>query len=36
MSETPDVIDQLKANVPTGWAASSNAIDGSTTLDIES
>jgi hypothetical protein len=31
-----DVIDQLKTDLPTGWAASSNAIDGSTTLDIAS
>jgi hypothetical protein len=36
VGDGPDVIDQLKADLPTGWAASSNAIDGSTTLDIAS
>ncbi len=36
VGDGPDVIDQLKADLPTGWTASSNAIDGSTTLDIAS
>jgi hypothetical protein len=34
VGDGPDVIDQLKADLPTSWTASSNAIDGSTTLDI--
>jgi GDSL-like Lipase/Acylhydrolase family len=36
VGDGPDVIDQLKADVPSGWTGSSNAIDGSTTLDIAS
>jgi hypothetical protein len=36
VGDGPNVIDQLEADLPTGWTASSNAIDGSTTLDIAS
>jgi hypothetical protein len=36
VGDGPDVIDQLKADLPPGWTASSNAIDGSTSLDIAS
>ena len=34
VGDGPDVIDQLKADLPSGWTASLNAVDGSTTLDI--
>jgi lysophospholipase L1-like esterase len=34
VGEEPDVIDQLKADLPAGWTASLNALDGSTTFDI--
>jgi lysophospholipase L1-like esterase len=34
VGEEPDVIDQLKADLPAGWTASLNALDGSTALDI--
>jgi GDSL-like lipase/acylhydrolase family protein len=34
VGEEPDVIDQLKADLPPGWTASLNAVDGSTTFDI--
>jgi len=34
VGEEPDVIDELKADLPAGWTASLNALDGSTTLDI--
>ena len=34
VGEEPDVIDQLKADLPSGWTASLNALDGSTTFDI--
>ena len=36
VGDGPDVIDQLKADLPSGWTASLNAVDGSTTLDIAS
>jgi lysophospholipase L1-like esterase len=34
VGEEPDVIDQLKADLPAGWTASLNALDGSTTVDM--
>ena len=34
VGDGPNVIDQLKADLPSGWTASLNAVDGSTTLDI--
>jgi hypothetical protein len=34
VGDGPDVIDQLKGDLPSGWTASLNAVDGSTTLDI--
>jgi hypothetical protein len=36
VGDGPDVIEQLKSDLPSGWTASSNAIDGSTALDIAS
>jgi len=36
VGDGPDVIDQLKADLPPGWMASLNAVDGSTTLDFAS
>ena len=34
VGDGPDVIEELKGDLPAGWTASLNAIDGSTTLDI--
>jgi lysophospholipase L1-like esterase len=34
VGDGPDVIDQLKGDLPSGWTASLNALDGSTTRDI--
>jgi lysophospholipase L1-like esterase len=34
VGDGPDVIEQLKADLPPGWTASLGAIDGSTTRDI--
>jgi len=34
VGDGPDVIEQLKGDLPPGWTASLNAVDGSTTLDI--
>jgi lysophospholipase L1-like esterase len=34
VGDGPDVIDQLKGDLPSGWTASLNAVDGSTTRDI--
>ena len=31
VGDGPDVIDQLKADLPAGWTAILNALDGSTT-----
>ncbi len=34
VGDGPDVIEQLKADLPPGWTASLNAVDGSTARDI--
>ena len=34
VGDGPDVIEELKGDLPAGWTASLNAIDGSTTQDI--
>jgi lysophospholipase L1-like esterase len=36
VGDEPDVIEQLKADLPSGWTASLNAVDGATTFDIGS
>ena len=35
VGDGPDVIEELQTDLPAGWTASLNAIDGSTTQDIE-
>ncbi len=34
VGDGPDVLDELKGDLPAGWTASLNAVDGSTTQDI--